>query len=156
MSDFSIRDAIASDVAAIEACVDAAYRMYVDRMGKPPAPMLDDYGELVGRGQVRVAVDVNDALLGLIVSWPEVDHLHVSNVVVDPSAQGQGVGAVMIADVEASARRQQLQELRLYTNVAMTENLTYYPRIGFEETHRKHQDGYERVFYRRSVPIERE
>ena len=62
----------------------------------------------------------------------------------------------MIADVEASARRQQLQELRLYTNVAMTENLTYYPRIGFEETHRNHQDGYERVFYRRSVPIERE
>ena len=130
--------------------------MYVDRMGKPPAPMLDDYGELVGRGQVRVAVDVNDALLGLIVSWPEVDHLHVSNVAVDPSAQGQGVGAVMIADVEASARRQQLQELRLYTNVAMTENLTYYPRIGFDETHRNHQDGYERVFYRRSVSIERE
>lgn len=149
MSDFSIRDAIASGGAAIEVCVDAAYRMYVDRMDKPPAPMLDDYGELVGRGQVRVAVDVNDALLGLIVSWPEVDHLHVSNVAVDPSAQGQGVGAVMIADVEASARRQQLQELRLYTNVAMTENLTYYPRIGFEETHRNHQDGYERVFYRR-------
>lgn len=130
--------------------------MYVDRMDKPPAPMLDDYDELVARGQVRVAIARNDALLGLIVSWPEPDHLHVSNVAVDPSAQGQGVGTALIADAEATARGQRLPQLRLYTNAAMAENLTYYPKVGFEETHREHQDGYERVFYRRSVPIERE
>jgi hypothetical protein len=42
--------------------------------------------------------------------------------------------------------------LRLYTNEAMTENLTYYPHHGFIETHRATQDGYRRVFFRRSLP----
>ena len=66
------------------------------------------------------------------------------------------MGTALIADAEATARGQRLPQLRLYTNAAMAENLTYYPKVGFEETHLEHQDGYERVFYRRSVPIERE
>jgi len=29
----------------------------------------------------------------------------------------------------------------------MTENLAYYPRHGYRETHRAAQDGFERVFF---------
>jgi hypothetical protein len=29
----------------------------------------------------------------------------------------------------------------------MTENLTYYPRHGYTETHRAEQDGFRRVFF---------
>ena len=38
-----IRPAKAADCAAVEAIVRAAYSIYLDRMGKPPGPMLDDY-----------------------------------------------------------------------------------------------------------------
>jgi hypothetical protein len=44
-----------------------------------------------------------------------------------------------------------LPEIRLYTNEAMTENLDYYPRRGYRETHRATQDGYQRVFFSKAL-----
>lgn len=41
---------------------------------------------------------------------------------------------------------------RLYTNEAMTENLAFYQRQGYIETHRGVQDGYHRVFLVKAVP----
>jgi hypothetical protein len=60
------------------------------------------------------------------------------------------------ADVPAlragNTRRLRLPEIRLYTNEAMTENLAYYPRRGYTETHRAAEDGFNRVFFRKPVP----
>jgi hypothetical protein len=36
--------------------------------------------------------------------------------------------------------------LRLYTNAAMTENLTLYQRLGYREDERRGEAGFERVF----------
>jgi hypothetical protein len=33
----------------------------------------------------------------------------------------------------------------------MTENLAYYPRHGYAETHRAEQDGFSRVFFRKLI-----
>jgi hypothetical protein len=41
--------------------------------------------------------------------------------------------------------------LKLYTNEAMMENLDYYPRKGYFETHRGEQDGYRGVFYTKTL-----
>ena len=43
------------------------------------------------------------------------------------------------------------QEIRLYTNEAMTANLAYYPRHGYTETHRAHEDGFRRVFFAKQL-----
>jgi hypothetical protein len=51
------------------------------------------------------------------------------------------------ARAEDDARELGLPEVRLYTNAAMTENLTFHPRHGYLETGRGSQDGFERVFY---------
>ena len=45
-----------------------------------------------------------------------------------------------------------LPALRLYTNVAMTENLAMYRHLGFVETHRAVEDGYHRVHLRYRLP----
>lgn len=45
------------------------------------------------------------------------------------------------------ARAQGLPELRLYTNEAMIENLDYYARRGYRETHRAVQHGLRREFF---------
>ena len=37
------------------------------------------------------------------------------------------------------------------TNEAMTENLAYYARHGYVETHRAEQDGFQRVFFRKPI-----
>jgi hypothetical protein len=33
----------------------------------------------------------------------------------------------------------------------MTENLAYYPRHGYAETHRAEKDGFSRVFFRKTI-----
>jgi len=42
----------------------------------------------------------------------------------------------LIDYAESEARRLGLPFIRLLTNAAMTENLSYYPHLGFRETHR--------------------
>jgi hypothetical protein len=41
-----------------------------------------------------------------------------------------------------------LRVLSLYTNVAMTENRAPYHRVGFVETHRAVENGFNRVYMR--------
>ena len=64
-----------------------------------------------------------------------------------PSRQGRGVGSRLLALADDVAGRLRLAEVRLYTSEAMTENLAYYPRRGYAETHRAEQDGFRRVFF---------
>ncbi len=68
-----------------------------------------------------------------------------------PSQRGGGAGSRLLLLAEDEARRLRLAEIRLYTNGAMTENLAYYPRRGYAETHRAEQGGFSRVFFRRHV-----
>lgn len=142
-----IRPADAADLATIERIVAAAYTKYIERIGKPPGPMLDDYAALIRAH----AVWVTDDLAGLIVLLPEPDHLLLDNIAVDPAFHGKGVGRALMEFAEAEARRRAFPELRLYTHETMTENIALYSRSGWEETGRAEQDGYDRVFFRKTV-----
>lgn len=145
-----IRMAHHGDAPGILDCVQRSYGHYVERIGKPPAPMLDDYDELVAAGWVRVAI-VHGTLVGLIVLWPEADHLYVDNIAVLPQLQGTGVGSALLAHADREAIDADRDEIRLYTNEAMTENLEYYRRRGFVETHRAAADGYQRIYFSRRL-----
>ena len=48
-----IRPATLEDIAQIEAIVEAAYSPYIERIGRKPAPMLDDYASQVLARRVR-------------------------------------------------------------------------------------------------------
>lgn len=146
-----IRVATSEDEPAIEACVQKAYAPYLDRMPTPPAPMLDDYGALIADAVAYVA-EIDDRLLGLIVMWAEQDHLYVDNIAVDPVSQGMGVGSSLLGLATDTARAAGLDEVRLYTNEVMTENLDFYPRRGFVETHRGVEAGYRRVYF--TLPVQ--
>jgi len=150
LSDLHIRPATAADEAGVVACVNAAYEQYIAAMGTKPAPMLADYPRLIGDGFVRVAV-ADERIVGVIVMWPEPDHLYVDNVAVLPEAQGTGLGKALLADADDEARRRGHDQIRLYTNEKMTANLAYYPRHGFVETHRAEAEGYRRVYFSRQV-----
>jgi len=52
---------------------------------------------------------------------------------------------------ETEAARGGFASLFLYTNVLMTENLEYYPRLGFEKTRRISVDGFERVYFEKRL-----
>ncbi len=145
-----IRWARHEDCAVIEAIVGAAYSVYIERIGKPPAPMLDDYARLIAEGAVRVLED-DGIVAAIIVLLVKTNHLLLDNIAVGPDRQGRGLGRALIAFAEAEARRLGLAELRLYTHAKMVENIALYRRLGFTETSRGHESGYDRVFMRKRV-----
>ena len=139
------------DRAAVEAIVHAAYSIYVERIGKPPGPMLDDYAGLIAAGAVNVLEGPDGIIAALIVLLPKSDHLLLDNIAVHPDRQGRGLGGQLIAFAESETRRLGYAELRLYTHERMTENIARYTRLGFRETGRGHEGGYDRVFMTKPI-----
>jgi GNAT superfamily N-acetyltransferase len=146
----TVRLAVEADVPALRTIAVAAYGHYVPRIGRTPAPMTADYLTAARCGQAWVAAE-NGEVTGFIVLLSRPGYLLLENVAVLPSAQGRGIGARLLAFAEERARGLGLPEIRLYTNAAMTENLAYYPRHGYTETHRARQDGFDRVFFRKPL-----
>lgn len=142
-----IREATVGDVARIGMIARTAYAKYVSRIGREPAPMAADYGAEIAAHRV-VVMEVDGTVGGYMVSWPEADAYFIETIAVDPDYQGGGLGRQLIEYAAAQARRLQLPVLRLYTNTAMTENLSMYAHFGFAETHRAIENGYNRVYLR--------
>ncbi len=138
-------------MTAIAGIVVAAYTKYIARIGKPPGPMRDDFSARVASGTVFVAERDGGDIVGLIVLLPQEDHLLLDNVAVAPEAQGQGVGRILIDFAESVARNSGFTELRLYTHQMMHENIALYARLGWTETGRHAQDGFDRVFFRKAL-----
>jgi ribosomal protein S18 acetylase RimI-like enzyme len=111
--------------------------------------MVDDYARRIAAQETHV-VEADGELVGLIVLENHPDHLLVDNVAVVPEAQGRGIGRLLLAVAAREARERGLPEVRLYTNAAMTENIAMYPQLGFEETHRVTEKGFQRVYFRKS------
>ncbi len=147
----TIRRASIEDVKAIEKCARAAYARYVDRMGREPAPMVADFENHVLNGQIHVLVDGEARILGYVVFYARENHVHLENVAINPEIAGAGLGRKLIAFVEGQARQGGYDAVELYTNEKMTENLKMYPKLGYVETERKTEDGFDRVFYRKAV-----
>ena len=145
-----IRPAVASDLDAIRRCAEEAYALYVPRIGRKPAPMIADFAAQIEAGQVHVCVE-DEQIQGYIVLYPRDDHLHIENVAVLPSQQGTGLGKYLLAFAETEARRTGITAVELYTNQHMTENLSFYPRLGYVELGCGEEAGFARVFYRKEL-----
>jgi ribosomal protein S18 acetylase RimI-like enzyme len=150
MADLRIRAATTADVPAIADIVNQAYRHYIVRIGKPPGPMLDDYGARVSEGAVWV-LEEGDVIAAIIVLLPMPTYLLLDNIAVSPARQGLGLGRRLLAFAEAEALRRGYREIRLYTHETMVENQRLYASIGYEEMGRGTQAGYDRVFMRKQL-----
>jgi predicted ATPase/predicted N-acetyltransferase YhbS len=142
-----IRLAEARDRAAVAACIKAAFEGFTARIGKPPAPMLADYRGLIEAGRVHL-LEAEEAVVGVLVTELRPDHLFVDTVAVHPAAQRRGSGRRLMALAEQEARRRGLAEVRLYTHEVMDGALALYRGLGYEETERRLEDGYARVYLR--------
>lgn len=89
----------------------------------------------------------------MLVTTVTDDELVIDNVAVSPAAQGRGLGTVLLRQAERFAAGYGLGRVRLYTNEAMTENVDYYARRGFVETHRAIDDGFRRVYFTKRLEL---
>lgn len=129
-------------------CVHAAYRHYIERIGRPPGPMLDDYAEIIAKQPVHVA-ETDGKVVGMLVLDETDEGFLLETVGVDPAAQGTGVGRRLIDFAEAEARRKGHSSIYLYTHEKMTENRFHYAKIGYVEYARRTENGLPRVYMRK-------
>ena len=132
----TIRPASFADLPAVASIVSNAYRGYIERIGKPPAPMLDDYSAHV-RNHAAWVAEISGQVAGVLILIGKTDHLLLDNVAVDPSHHGRGIGRALLNFAEREAVRRGYRAITLYTHEKMSENLAMYPALGWIETERR-------------------
>jgi ribosomal protein S18 acetylase RimI-like enzyme len=149
-ADVRIRAAGEADLTAVEHVVRTAYTPWAARIGREPAPMLDDYRSLIEAGRVSVA-EAGGQIAGVLVLLPQADTMLLDNVAVAPEAQGGGLGRLLLDHAEAAARAAGFATVTLYTNELMAENIALYARCGYLETERRQDKGHRRVYMRKPL-----
>lgn len=155
IDELGIRKAISTDLPRVQQCAHDAYLTYVVAIGRRPAPMVADFGEQITRGIVYVA-ETDGEIVGYIVFYPQEraggeNNLFVENIAVSPSVAGRGIGTALMNHAAACAKESGLSSIRLYTNAKMLENLRWYPKIGYRETGRVTEDGFDRVYFEKGL-----
>lgn len=146
----TVRRAVPGDVAAATRCVCAAYLRYIERVGRQPWPMLQDYAQVLLSSEVHIA-ERDGRVVGVLELVETEEGFLLDSVAVDPDAQGTGVGRTLLALAEAEARRHGYDSIYLMTNERMTENQDLYSRIGYVLYDRRMVHGYARVFMRKQL-----
>ena len=147
---YVIRKASLSDLEQVKACAVAAYTRYIERIGKAPAPMVADFAASIENDHLYVIED-NAEVCGFVVFYARDNYIHMENVALDPRFQGRGLGMQLIEFVEQQARADGYARVSLYTNAKMTENLGLYPRLGYEQFDRRIEDGFDRVYFEKTL-----
>jgi len=150
MVETMILAATSADVPAITAIAEAAYAPYVARMGRKPAPMVADFAAHVDRGEAYV-LKAGGIIAAYLITYEKDGGQFIENVAVDPARHGQGLGRCLMAFAEMEAADVGRKYLFLYTNVHMTENLDFYPKLGYVETHRVFEGGFDRVYFEKRL-----
>ncbi|MEO0360480.1 MAG: GNAT family N-acetyltransferase [Pseudomonadota bacterium] len=145
-----IQRARPEDAQFLKRIADQAYRPYIRRIGRRPAPMLADFPALIAAGEVWTLSEVAD-IVGYVVMRSAATSLHVENVAVHPEQHGRGFGRALLEFAEEEAARRGHDTLDLYTNAKMTENLSLYHALGWTEVGRRTQGGFDRVFFEKRV-----
>lgn len=146
-----IRPAGPGEAGRVRDLVRAAYARWVPHLGQEPGPMGDDYGRRVAQGQAFV-LEEEGAMLGVMVLEEAADALLLDNVALAPEAQGKGLGRSLMDFAEAEARRRGLPVVRLYTHARMEANIRMYRRLGYTETRRVREHGFDRIYMEKRLP----
>lgn len=150
MPDIDLRPATAADAAGVAACVCEAYVHYIERIGRQPGPMLEDYAKVIAQSAVHVAVHAG-RVVGAIVLMETGEGFYVENVAVRPSVRGAGVGRALLQLAERQAEQRGHASIYLATHELMVENRALYKRIGYVEYDHRVVDGFPRVFLRKTL-----
>ena len=112
--------------------------------------MEDDYSQVAVQHEAFVAEE-NGEVVGVLVLIRQDSGMLLDNVAVHPDFQGRGLGRRLIELAETESRKHGYAHLELYTHERMTENLEMYNALGYVETARRIENGYQRVYMRKAL-----
>lgn len=151
MADFQIRKACLEDIAKINAIAQASFAIYLQMMAQKPYPMLDDYQKRINNGQAYVLQTEGEIAAYVVLLSEDGKILLLDAIAVAPRFQKKGFGIALMNFAEEEARRLNLAAVRLHTNEVMTENISWYKKLGYREIDRRKDKGYQRVFFEKWV-----
>lgn len=146
-----IRIAGPEDLSIVQQIADKAFRRYVAAIGRKPAPMTDDFDDLIKKGWLYVSLADNGDIQGYVVCEPLDEAMHLENIAVSENYRGKGVGKKLINFCEEHATTLGYDAVELYTNEKMVDNIKMYAHLGYAETGRRHDSGYNRVYFRKTL-----
>ena len=156
-TEIRIAPATQEQAEIVHRIMRAAFAEYARRFDPPP-----------GAGRETVE-DVIMAMRegGAILAWEgaqpvgtarfriEPDHMYVGRVGVLPSFRGRGIGAAIMAYMETIARVIERPEIHLATRQALSGNIAFYQRHGYEITEiRQHPRGSDQIVLLRKTLAE--
>lgn len=108
--------------------------------------MAADFLSYVLKDETRVAV-MDGTVIGYLIAFPRDDDYFIENVAVDPMVTGKGAGKTLMAVAERSAIEAGKPCVRLYTNMRMWENFSFYAALGYHKTHEVKEAGFRRIYF---------
>lgn len=129
--DIHIREGRAGDAEAIRALTHIAYAKWVPVLGRAPVPMEADYEKALQHHYFELLY-IDGQFAALIETIAEPGFLMIENLAVLPEFQGRGLGCRLMARAERRAAELGCQEIKLYTEKLMVENVNFYVWLGFE------------------------
>lgn len=139
------RTAGPADASAVRALTREAYAAWVPVIGREPMPMTADYAQALRAHRIEL-LERGGALAGLIELVSHPGHLMIENVAVGSRYRGQGLGRLLMTRAEDLAPAMGHRRIRLYTHAKMRANVAIYTRLGYRETHRVVEAGFDRIY----------
>ena len=147
---FTLRPAIPQDAPILTRIASGAYSPYIPLMGREPAPMGADYASHIAQDICFVAVS-DKQLVAFAVLISKADGWWLETIATAPDHQGKGAGAALLAHCKQFLRAEGVSSYQLYTNEVMSGPYDWYLRSGFVETRRGTEDGFARIFMRKTL-----
>ncbi len=145
MTMIQFRTATLKDTLELSKLVNSAYRGdYAKKGWTTEADLLDGQrtddealNEIISTplNQIELAMNEKDQMIGSIHIRRELpDTLYFGMLTVEPAVQTQGIGKQLLQHIEALARREHLNFIRMTVLPQRKELINFYERRGFKAT----------------------
>jgi GNAT superfamily N-acetyltransferase len=131
------------------ALLHAAFAFQNDRIDPPSSLHKLDAAALADKSKdecMFLAFDQGE-LVGCAFAKPQAGSLYVGKVAVQPQRQGQGIGRLLMEEVERFAHEGGHTLLELNTRIELTENHQTFGAWGFVRTAEHAHEGYDRTTF---------
>ena len=141
------RKANSIDEDAIKQIASRAYRKYIERMGKEPAPMRPN----IQKNDIVFVCEKENKIIAFAILVIKDGNIFLENLAVEPLLQQKNVGTAFISFIENYLIKEKFDFYQLYTNEKMIENILWYQKIGFKKIREVTEKGFNRVYFQKKL-----
>ncbi|HEY0071095.1 MAG TPA: GNAT family N-acetyltransferase [Chloroflexia bacterium] len=135
--NIQVRIASPEDARAVASVLAAAFAEYEPAYTPQALAATTPTSEQISfrwhEGPVWVALH-NDAIVGTVAAVPKGERLYVRSMAVLPSARGQGIGGLLLRQIESFAAEGGYKTLFLSTTPFLSSAIGLYEHFGFRRT----------------------